>query len=156
MSDDLDAWTDELHAAFLALVGLFNRPEPDAMLLAAAGVKLDRALLPLLSRIGLSAPVSVVELGHLTSKDHSTVSRQVAKLEELGLISRQASPADQRVRLLVPSERGAEILAQLRVARRRAIRQAMSEWSAKDRADLLRLVRRVVDEAEAATGARGA
>jgi hypothetical protein len=31
-------WADELHAAFLTLVGYFHRPEPDAMMIAAAGI----------------------------------------------------------------------------------------------------------------------
>src|SRR3569623_1782090 len=117
MSKSDDQWADELHVAFMDLVGLMNRPEPDAAMLAAAGVELDRALFPLLSRIGLKAPISVVELGKVSGKDHSTVSRQVAKLEELGLVQRAPSPSDQRVRYVAPSEKGEAILHKLRVAR---------------------------------------
>src|SRR5580658_3200787 len=73
MSIPTDQWADQLHAVFLAMVGYFNRPEPDAMMIVAAGIKLDRALFPLLSRIGLAGKISVVELGHITGKDHSTV-----------------------------------------------------------------------------------
>src|SRR5882724_4694330 len=95
-------WSDEIHAIFLRLSGYMNRPDVDSAFLARAGVQLDRALFPLLSRIGLSQPLSVVELADLVGRDHSTVSRQVAKLEELGLVERRQAKDDQRVRHLRP------------------------------------------------------
>ena len=52
MDDDLR----QLHGALMDLVGVLNRPEPDARLLREAGVKLDRALFPLLVRIGARGP----------------------------------------------------------------------------------------------------
>src|ERR1700722_16216397 len=99
----MDDWSDELHAVLLQLNGYMNRPDLDQAFLARAGVKLDRALFPLLTRIGRSHPIGVVELANLVSRDHSVVSRQVAKLEALGLVERQDSKDDQRVRLLAPS-----------------------------------------------------
>ena len=94
-----------------------NRPDIDQAFLAEAGVKLDRALFPLLSMIGLSHPISVVELANLVGRDHSTVSRQVAKLEALGLLQREAAKGDQRIRFLEPSESGHQMLAQFAAAR---------------------------------------
>jgi DNA-binding MarR family transcriptional regulator len=143
MSIPTDQWADQLHAVFLAMVGYFNRPEPDAMMIVAAGIKLDRALFPLLSRIGLAGKISVVELGHITGKDHSTVSRQVAKLERLGLVKRAPDPKDGRVSHLVPTADGEKLLGQLRTARRAAIRCWFADWSAADRKMLLTLLTRV-------------
>tara|TARA_R110000868_G_scaffold63367_1_gene191353 strand:- start:3240 stop:3692 length:453 start_codon:yes stop_codon:yes gene_type:complete len=140
----MSEWADDLHAAFFDLIGFFNRPEPDAALIAAAGIKLDRALFPLLVRIGLKAPVSVVELGHISGRDHSTVSRQVKVLEELGLVERQASPHDQRVRLLKPSAEGRAMLKRLTVARRAVMEDVFAGWSEKDRAAMLKLLQRAV------------
>lgn len=145
-----DDFADQLHAAFLHLVGLFNRPEPDAAMLAEAGVSLDRALFPLLSRLGLGRPLSVVELGHLAGKDHSTVSRQVAKLEALGLVRRVPSPDDARVRLLVPSEEGEVLLEKFRRTRREAVGRWFADWSAEDRAKLIELLHRMLAPTEAA------
>ena len=73
-------WSDEIHAVLLQLNGYMNRPDLDQAFLARAGVQLDRALFPLLTRIGRAHPISVVELASLVGRDHSTVSRQVAKL----------------------------------------------------------------------------
>ncbi|MEJ0066289.1 MAG: hypothetical protein WDM85_13435 [Caulobacteraceae bacterium] len=40
--------------AMIELVGLFNSPQRDDLLLREAGVALDRALFPLLVRLGMS------------------------------------------------------------------------------------------------------
>ncbi|MBN9035823.1 MAG: MarR family transcriptional regulator [Rhizobiales bacterium] len=144
MSTRDDEWADEMHAAFMDMVGLFNRPEPDAAILQAAGVELDRALFPLLSRIGIKAPISVVELAAIAGKDHSTVSRQVAKLETLGLVRRVPSELDQRVRYLAPTEAGDDIIARIRTARRKAIAGWAKEWDRAEREKFLETLKTIV------------
>eukprot|EP01041_Mallomonas_annulata_P034379 gene34379-57136_t len=87
-------WADELHAILLQVSGVMNRSDVDARFLMRSGVKLDRALFPLLTRIGASGPLGAVELAGMVGRDHSTVSRQVSKLEDLGLVERKPSAAD--------------------------------------------------------------
>jgi DNA-binding MarR family transcriptional regulator len=135
-------WSDELHAVLLQLNGYMNRPDLDQAFLARAGVKLDRALFPLLTRIGLSHPISVVELAGLVGRDHSTVSRQAAKLEAQGLVERRASKGDQRVRLLEPSPAGWRMLDQFAATRRKFVSKRMGDWTDGDRRLLLSLLRR--------------
>ena len=137
-------WSDELHAVLLRLNGYMNRPDVDQAFLARAGVKLDRALFPLLTRIGLAHPISVVELANLVGRDHSVVSRQVAKLEALGLVERQAAKGDQRVRFLRPSANGQTMLDQFAVARRRLLAERLDDWTDDERSRLLDLLRRFV------------
>lgn len=146
-----DAWADQLHASFLDIVGIINRPEPDAAVLAEAGVQLDRALFPLLSRLGLHAPISVVELGLVAGKDHSTVSRQVGKLEALGLVARTPVGGDQRVRLLAPTAEGEVMLEKLRIARRAVIARWFNDWNEDDKAQLLNLLQRMLTAAPSGT-----
>ena len=67
-----------LHEALIDLVGFFNRPQNDAILVREAGVSLDRALFPLLVRIQRRGPLGVGELADLVGRDYTTVSRQVA------------------------------------------------------------------------------
>ena len=119
-----------------------NRPDLDQAFLTRAGVKLDRALFPLLSRIGRSHPIGVVELASLVGRGHSTVSRQVAKLETLGLVERQVAKRDQRVRLLEPSKIGWKMLDQFAVARRKFLSQRLGDWTDEERSMLLDLLRR--------------
>jgi len=133
-------WSDEIHAVLLRLNGYMNRPDLDQAFLARAGVKLDRALFPLLTRIGLSDPISVVELAGLVGRDHSTVSRQAAKLEGLGLVERQAAKGDQRIRLLSPSAAGREMLDRFAETRRRFVSKCMDDWTDDERRLLLDLL----------------
>ncbi|WP_394779880.1 MarR family winged helix-turn-helix transcriptional regulator [Undibacterium sp.] len=136
-----------LHEALVDLVGFFNRPQPDQHLLKRADVSLDRALFPLLVRIGMRGPIGVVELAELAGRDHSTVSRQVARLEEMGLIIRSAGKTDQRVREAAVTEAGQLMVDQISEARNRLIDEALADWSNKDRAELARLVRKLADTA---------
>lgn len=135
-------WSDELHAVLLELNGYMNRPDVDQAFLARAGVKLDRALFPLLTRIGLAHPIGVVELANLVGRDHSVVSRQVAKLEALGLVERQPANSDQRIRLLSPSAAGRKMLNQFSATRRRFLDERLAGWSDEERSTLLKLLRR--------------
>lgn len=135
-------WSDELHAVLLQLNGYMNRPDLDQTFLARAGAKLDRALFPLLTRIGLTHPIGVVELANLVGRDHSVVSRQVAKLEALGLVERQAAKGDQRVRLLGPSAKGQTMLKQFALARRRFLTERLDDWTDDERLMFLDLLRR--------------
>jgi len=136
-------WSDDLHAVLLQLNGYMNRPDLDQAFLARAGVKLDRALFPLLTRIGLSHPISVVELASLVGRDHSVVSRQAAKLVDLGLVDRLASEGDQRVRRLEPSAAGRRMLDQFAVTRRRFLSERLGDWTDDERSMLLGLLVRL-------------
>ena len=135
-------WSDDIHAVLLQLNGYMNRPDLDQTFLARAGVKLDRALFPLLTRIGLAHPISVVELANLVGRNHSTVSRQVTKLEALGFVERQVAKGDQRVRLVQPSPIGSRMLDQFSAARRSFLSERLGDWTDKERSTLLDLLRR--------------
>lgn len=136
---------DELHHALMDLVSVMTRPAPDQRLLAEAGVQLDRALFPLLVRIGLYGPVGVVDLADMVGRDHSTVSRQLARLADQGLIERGCGKKDQRVRTAVATEAGREMVAAIGAARRRLYAKVLADWSEDDKAALTRLLRRFAD-----------
>src|SRR6202142_4037067 len=91
----------QLHNTLIDLVGMMNRPQRDTALIQEAGISIDRALFPLLVGIERKGPIGVVELADLAGRDYTTVSRQVAKLESLGLITRHASKTDKRVHAAV-------------------------------------------------------
>jgi DNA-binding MarR family transcriptional regulator len=154
----MSEWSDEIHAVLLQLNGYMNRPDLDQAFLARAGVKLDRALFPLLTRIGLYHPIGVVELASLVGRNHSTVSRQSAKLETLGLVQRQTAKDDQRIRLLEPSASGWKMLDQFASARRRFVNKRLGDWTNEERVTLLDLLRRfsaTIADFDTTTGARG-
>jgi DNA-binding MarR family transcriptional regulator len=136
----------ELHHALVDLVGLMNRPQRDTALLQEAGVSLDRALFPLLIVVERKGPVGVVELGELVGRDYTTVSRQIAKLDKLGLIARRPSKADNRVREAVITVKGKEVTSAIDAARERLATTLFAKWSKRDLQDLARLMRRFADD----------
>jgi DNA-binding MarR family transcriptional regulator len=134
-----------LHEALLDVLGIFNRPQNDVILLREAGVSLDRALFPLLVLIQRRGPLGVGELADWVGRDYTTVSRQVAKLESLGLIARRAGKTDRRVTEAVVTEKGRAMSELLDAARERLARNALAGWSEHDLEDLARLLDRFAD-----------
>lgn len=141
----------ELHVAMLDLIVLMNQPQRDQALLAEAGVPLDRALFPLLVGIERFGPIGVVELSERAGRDYTTVSRQVAKLESLGLIERRPSPADRRVHEAVITDKGRQTTDALDAARQKLATRILSKWSEEDINNLVRLMRRLVDDLKASS-----
>ncbi len=64
--------------------------------------------------------------------DKSTVSRQVAALEELGFVERRPDPDDQRVQALHPTPAGNEVLAAAHAIRQEVFRRRFADWEQDD------------------------
>jgi DNA-binding MarR family transcriptional regulator len=135
-----------LHGAMVDLFVLMNRPQRDDTLIREAGIALDRALFPLLVGIARYGPVGVVDIADHVGRDHTTVSRQVAKLESLGLIERTPSPADRRINQAVITPKGRTLTGALDGARLRLAAPILAKWTEEDFGDLVRLFRRFVDD----------
>ena len=142
MSDQLR----RLHGALLDIVGAMNRPQRDEALIKEAGIPLDRALFPLLVSIERFGPIGVVELADRVGRDYTTVSRQVAKLESLGLAVRQQNADDRRLREAVITAKGKAMTDLVDAARERIGRAIFATWEARDFAELVRLTRKFADE----------
>lgn len=135
-----------LHAAVIDLVDEINRPRRDDRLIEEAGIPLDRALFPLLARVGRYGPIGVVELADRTGRDHTTISRQMTKLEDMGLIERAASVKDRRVREATVSKKGRDMIAVLNAARERLANRILINWTDADLDQLRQLLRRFADD----------
>src|SRR4051812_227752 len=109
----------QLYDALFDLIRLLNRPERDALLAAEANVTIDRALFPLLMRIAYRGPMAIGALAGHVGRDHTTVSRQAAKLVQLGLVERQPRPADRRVTEVRVTDAGGRLAGELTAARER-------------------------------------
>ena len=136
-----------LHEALLDLTGVLNQPQPDAALIALAGVELDRALFPLLVRVERRGPLAIGALAELSGRDYSTVSRQIAKLESLGLVARQADARDARITNAAITKKGKVMIRALDGAREERMTSLLQEWDPNDIAELARLLRRLADDA---------
>lgn len=142
----------QLHGAMVDLVAILNQPQRDEALIAEAGISLDRALFKLLVGIERLGPIGVVELSERAGRDYTTVSRQVAKLEGLGLVERRPSPVDRRINEAVITAEGRRMTDALDAARQRIAAPILAKWSEEDFGDLVRLLRRFVDDLMEASG----
>jgi DNA-binding MarR family transcriptional regulator len=134
-----------LHSALLDIVAAVNRPQRDEAMIREAGIKLDRALFPLLVLIERLGPIGVVELADRVGRDYTTVSRQVAKLDDLGLVARREGIADKRVRETVVTAEGKAMTDRIDAARERIGRSIFGTWDEQDIDDLVRLMRKFAD-----------
>ncbi|WP_394789299.1 MarR family winged helix-turn-helix transcriptional regulator [Rhodoferax sp.] len=139
----------QLHGALVEIVGVMNRPQRDEAMVREAGISLDRALFPLLVLVERLGPIGVVELADRVGRDYTTVSRQVAKLESLGLIDRQESTVDRRIREAVVTKAGKAMTDRVDAARERIGQAIFSTWEAQDVEDLVRLMRRFAEDIKA-------
>jgi len=96
----------------------------------------------LIERIG---PIGVVDLADRIGRDHTTVSRQVARLEALGLVERRSSAGDKRVREAIITPQGKAATDALDAAREEMASALFGDWAKEDFDDLVRLMRKFVD-----------
>ena len=134
-----------LHAALIDIMTVMNLPQRDEALIRAAGIKLDRALFPLLVLIERTGPIGVVDLADRVGRDYTTVSRQVAKLDDLGLVARREGTADKRVREAIVTAEGKAMTDRLDAARERIGRSVFKSWEQQELTDLVRLMRKFAD-----------
>jgi DNA-binding MarR family transcriptional regulator len=104
--------------------------------------RLDPTAFPLIATLGRAEAMRPSELMRALHLDASTVSRQIAAVQRLGLVTRVADPSDARARLVALTPDARDRVAEVRrqqLARREA---SLADWPAEDVAQLTRLLRR--------------
>jgi DNA-binding MarR family transcriptional regulator len=134
-----------LHASLVDIVSVINQPQRDEVLIREAGIALDRALFPLLVGIGRFGPIGVVDLADRAGRDYTTVSRQVAKLAELGLVDRREGASDRRRTETAVSPKGRAMIDRIDAARERMARRVFASWDPGEIDELVRLTRKLAD-----------
>lgn len=134
-----------LHSALISIVSAMNRPRNDEKMIEEAGIRLDRALFSILVGIERLGPIGVVELADRSGRDYTTISRQVAKLESLGLVTRRANPLDRRVREAVISAEGKAMTDRIDAARERMGQIVFKDWRSEEIDVFVRLIRKFAD-----------
>ena len=99
---------DQVVEPLLALFGLFKE-HADACI-TAAGITMPQAV----ALLRLDTPLSQRELADCLRYDASNITGIVDGLEHLGLVERQVDPADRRVRRVVVTAAGADVVAHMR------------------------------------------
>jgi DNA-binding MarR family transcriptional regulator len=145
---------NDLHRSMLDMISVLNHPQPDEYMIRAAGVSLERALFPLLVGIERLGPIPLVELAKRAGRDYTTVSRQVSRLEELGLVKREEHTLDRRVRKVAITSRGKAMTNRIDAARERMGRAIFDSWEPAESKAFIASMRKFADALQSRFSAR--
>lgn len=129
---------NELIQSLVTIVSFFNRTDQDKSFIKKAGVDLEATSFQLFVTIGRMQPANVTGLSNVLGKSYSSVSRQIDKLEQKGLVSTENSKKDARNRLVVLSESGEDLKKILDQTRLKNIQLALADWSDEEKTDLVK------------------
>ncbi len=105
--------------------------------------RLDRAGYVLLRALAADGPASISGLAGRLGLDATTVTRQVAGLEDDGLVRRRRDPSDARVCRVELTPAGRRRMDSVRTARRHRVGALVDDWSDGDVARLGALLGRL-------------
>lgn len=129
---------NELIQSLVTIVSFFNRTDQDKSFIKKAGVDLEATSFQLFVTIGRMQPANVTGLSNVLGKSYSSVSRQIDKLEQKGLVSTESSKKDARNRLVVLSKSGEDLKKILDQTRLENIQLALADWSDEEKTDLVK------------------
>ncbi|RJO77901.1 MarR family transcriptional regulator [Nocardia panacis] len=102
----------------------------------------------LLFQLNCAGPMRSGALAAAVDSDASTVSRQVAQLVEREFVVRQADPEDGRATVLVVTDKGRDMVAEMRRHRAASLGRVLADWDPEKRTEFAGLLRRFVDDYE--------
>lgn len=100
----------------------------------------ERAAYGILAWLHDTGPLRPSELAAHFHLDASTISRQVASLEQAGLVTREPDAEDRRALRLRLTEGGQKVLSTTRAERRGVVRSLLESWSPEDLANFASLL----------------
>lgn len=93
---------------------------------------MEPAAYGLLTIIRREGPIRLTDLASCVGVGKPSVSRQIAFLESLGLVYKEADPQDGRAQSIRLTDKGEEKMHQVQDARRQAFRERLGTWPLED------------------------
>lgn len=118
-----------------ASIGLSRGLHPD----------LDPAAYGLLTILHREGPQRVTDLAAAVGVGKPTISRQIALLEEVGLVVKEADPSDGRAQQVTLTPEGESHVAELKRRRHEFFADRLASWDPQELADLAGYIRRMND-----------
>jgi DNA-binding MarR family transcriptional regulator len=104
---------------------------------------LERAQYLLLRVLETHGPTPTATLAGLLLLDDSTVTRQIASMEEAGLVARQPNPNDRRSSLIQATRQGLTVMRKMRRMRLDRIDRLVADWTVSERDKLATLLQKL-------------
>lgn len=93
---------------------------------------LDRAEYLLLRTLDDCGPMAIAGLAAALGLDPSTAGRQVAAMQDAGLVDRSPAPADRRCSIITPTDAGLRRMREVRRRRADNTAELLADWSETD------------------------
>lgn len=93
---------------------------------------MEPAAYGLLTIIRREGPIRLTDLASCVGVGKPSVSRQIAFLESIGLVYKEADPQDGRAQSIRLTDKGEEKMHQVQDARRQAFRERLGTWPLED------------------------
>ncbi|MCU1403983.1 MAG: MarR family transcriptional regulator [Glaciihabitans sp.] len=122
----------------------------------AGGAVLSNTDSWLLERIAADGPIRMSQLAGWLAVDKSTMTSEIRRLQQAGLVVREADKNDRRAILVSATEAGLSAITQHREVAQEMFNSLLVKWNAVDRNNLALLLGRFVDELTPPTEAPGA
>jgi DNA-binding MarR family transcriptional regulator len=141
-----DSSADQVQEAFARLMRWAQRGDVRRALIGPTAETMSTNDTTLLRMIITHGPIRVSDLAAWQHVDKSTVTPQVRRLEERGLVTRQGDPDDRRAVLLTATDQGQRTLQDMNAQGVRLFASALGDWPDADRRTFATLLRRFADE----------
>jgi DNA-binding MarR family transcriptional regulator len=128
------------------LIASVRSPRQRERVLRAAGVSLSGAGLNGLALVRRQGSITVSDLANRLEIDPSTASRQIHRLERLGLVTRSSDATDRRIARLTMTAKGRKLLDRVREVSLNDFDVVLRAWSPADRARFAELLDRFREE----------
>jgi DNA-binding MarR family transcriptional regulator len=122
----------------------------------AGGTMLSNTDSWLLERIAATGPIRMSQLAEWLAVDKSTMTSEIRRLQQAGLVLREADAKDRRAILITATEAGRVAIAEHRGVAQDMFDSLLRKWNDTDRSNLAQLLGRFVDELTPPTEAPGA
>jgi DNA-binding MarR family transcriptional regulator len=144
--DAMAAVSTELDRGLARLQRLLSSRRIFASLATAAGVDLSQQAVQVLRVLDEREARPVADVARAARMDTGAVSRQLTTLEDRGYAQRSPSPDHGSVVLVTATARGAAVADRFAEVQGRHLAEALVGWSSDERAQLGRLLVRLVDD----------
>ena len=122
-----------LQEAMAKIVWWLGRAESRAVVLGDAGRDLSPIDEHLVRTVLANGPVRITDLAVWQGVDKSTITPQVRRLEQRGLVKRSPDPGDGRAALLTVTVKGRRTCERMDATAVAFISEALREWPEEDR-----------------------
>jgi DNA-binding MarR family transcriptional regulator len=137
---------EELMLAIQRLGRLMGSRQVSSRIAEAAGAEISQQGVQILRALLRHGEQTIAGLAAAAHMDISAVSRQLRPLEQGELVRRSSAAGDGRVALVALSPTGRKVAKRIRQVGLRHLSESLADWSDDDRAELGRLMTRLVDD----------